>query len=49
MARRRCQERHHRLCYKSDTPNGPGFVSIAERIASFDKDGMRLVEQPASP
>ena len=28
---------------------GPGFVDVADRIATFDNDGTMWVEQPAPP
>jgi phosphoserine phosphatase len=34
---------------KSTTKQGPGFVAVADRIATFDNDGTLWVEQPMPP
>jgi hypothetical protein len=33
----------------SATTPGPGFVSVADRVATFDNDGTLWVEQPLPP
>jgi hypothetical protein len=33
----------------SATTPGPGFVAVADRIATFDNDGTLWVEQPLPP
>jgi hypothetical protein len=33
----------------STTKQGPGFVEVADRIATFDNDGTLWVEQPLPP
>jgi len=34
---------------KRATTDGPGFVPVSDRIASFDNDGTLWVEQPLPP
>ena len=34
---------------ETSTAKGPGFVDVADRIATFDNDGTMWVEQPAPP
>jgi len=36
-------------CVDSATKPGPGFVEVADRIATFDNDGTLWVEQPLPP